>query len=405
MIFNDKEFIPVLLGGDVSNYSMARSFYEAFKIKSIVAGKQPIYPTTHTKLIDGFYNEKIEEPSIFLSMMNEIDTKFPNKTKILLGNNDNYVRLIIENKDKLSKNFIAPYIDIALFERLIVKEKFYEMCEKYGLDYPKTYVYKCSNNNETSLKLPFPFPVVIKPSDTVKYSKYSFDGKKKGYIAKNNDELINILAIVNASGYNDSLIIQDFIPGDDSNMRVITCYSNKLQEVKGIAMGHILLEDHAPMLVGNYAAMIGEYDQSISDKMVKFLQSIKFTGICHFDIKYDTRDHKYKVLEMNIRQGRNNYYTTGCGLNLAEYLVNDYIYKKDMPLKVAEKECINSIIPKIILFKYIKDKDLLIKVKKAIKNKHWIRPLLMKGDYNIARLLYHLKSDIISCYNFNKYLK
>ncbi|MFA5407746.1 MAG: ATP-grasp domain-containing protein [Bacilli bacterium] len=405
MKFVEKDFIPVLLGGDISNYSMARSFYEAYNIKSLVIGKHPIYPTTYTKLIDGIYDEKIENPKVFISLLHKIDELYPHKKKIILGNNDNYVRLIIENKKHFPKSFIAPYIDLFLFEKLIVKEHFYNMCEQYGLDYPKTYIFNCSKASDTNIKLPFAFPAVAKPSDTVKYSHYEFDGKQKGYIINDQVELKRVLDIVCGSGYSDSLIIQDYIPGDDSNMRVITCYCDKKSKVKGIAMAHILLEDHTPMLVGNYTAMMSEYNKEVSDQLVTFLEKIKFVGICHFDVKYDARDKKYKVFEMNIRQGRNNYYTTASGCNLATYIVNDYILNKPMKLSIAKKECVSSIIPKCIVFKYVKDEGLLHKVRKLIKDKKWIRPLLMKGDYNIGRLRRHMKSDLGSINNYRKYYK
>jgi D-aspartate ligase len=218
MNFEEKEFIPVLLGGDVNVYCMARSFYEAFNVKSILVGKFPIYPTIYTNLFETIYDEKLESQDVLLSILDKIDEEYPDKKKILLGNNDNYVRLIIESKEHLKPNFIAPYIDIELFDRLIIKEHFYNMCEQYGLDYPATYIFKCSKESNVDIELPFAFPVAVKASDTVIYSKYKFEGKRKGYIAHNKEELDHILKIVCDSGYDDSLIIQDFVPGDDSNM-------------------------------------------------------------------------------------------------------------------------------------------------------------------------------------------
>ena len=34
MEFKDREFIPVLLGGDINTYSVARAFYEQYQVKT-----------------------------------------------------------------------------------------------------------------------------------------------------------------------------------------------------------------------------------------------------------------------------------------------------------------------------------------------------------------------------------
>ena len=48
----EKEFVGVILGGDVNSYAVARAFYEEYKMKTIVIGTKPIYPTTYSKLIE-----------------------------------------------------------------------------------------------------------------------------------------------------------------------------------------------------------------------------------------------------------------------------------------------------------------------------------------------------------------
>ncbi|HHX74093.1 MAG TPA: ATP-grasp domain-containing protein [Firmicutes bacterium] len=399
MKFEQHDFLPVLLGGDISNYSMARSFYEAYRVKSIVAGKHPIYPTTDTALIQGYYNEDIENGTVFIRMMEEIDRQHPGSKKIILGNNDNYVRLAIENREHLSGNFFVPYIEQKLYDRLVVKEEFYKLCAEYGLDHPGTYIFDCSKGAQTDIDLPFPFPVFVKPSDTVLYSRYVFPGKKKGYFITGRQELQKVLASVCTSGYAGTLIIQEYIPGDDTAMRVLTCYSDRNGKVKGAALGHILLEDHAPMLVGNYTAILSENNTALCDRFIPFLEALQIVGITHFDIKYDARDGKYKVLELNIRQGRNNYYTTGSGLNLAACLVRDYIEEQELPLTFADKQCVCAIVPRFLVRKYVRDPELVARIKQA----RWIRPLLMPGDLNFPRLKKHFINDLKQISNYSKY--
>ncbi len=50
--FTEREFIPVLLGGDINAYSVARAFYEEYQVKSLVFGKYHTGPAYRSQIID-----------------------------------------------------------------------------------------------------------------------------------------------------------------------------------------------------------------------------------------------------------------------------------------------------------------------------------------------------------------
>ena len=270
-------------------------------------------------------------------------------------------------------------------DKLVLKEEFYKTCEKYNLDYPKTKI--CTNKDYKDLKIEFKFPIIIKPSNSVEYWKAHFEGKKKIFIAQDQEEAKKILNMVYSSTYKDNLIIQEYIPGDDTKLRVLNAYVNQNHKVTFMALGQILLEDKTPATIGDYGAIISTYDKELFDKMQKFLEDIKYVGYANFDFKYDERDKKYKLFEINIRQGRSSSFTTVSGKNITKYLVDDFIYNKNEKIEYLNNEFLWTIVPKGVILKYLKDDKLKNKVKQLYKNKKVGNILFYNKDFSLKRYI------------------
>ncbi|GHN21412.1 hypothetical protein ME784_19270 [Lactobacillus delbrueckii] len=226
-------------------------------------------------------------------------------------------------------------------EKLISKEGFYEVCEEYGLPYPKTKVITMSTYKDGSYAdVPFPFPVALKPEDPVSWLDVQFEGRKKAFVIKDLDEFKDIVGKIYTNGYKEDLILQDFIPGDDSNMRVLNAYVDKNHQVKMMCLGHPLLEDPDPIAIGNYMVIAPDYDEKLYQTVQAFLEKINYTGMANFDIKYDVRDGQYKFFEINLRQGRSSFYVTLNGYNLAKWYVDDYVEDslKDQPVVYGNQD-------------------------------------------------------------------
>ena len=398
----NSKFIPLLFAGDINVYSVARAFHEEYGIKSVAYGKFNLGPCYKSEIIDYRSNIKVDEQNTFLEIVLEFSKANLDKKIILIGCGDSYVQLISENKNKFPENIIAPYIDITLMNDLINKEKFYQLCEKANIDYPKTFVHY-----ETigfAFDLPFNPPYIVKPSNGIEYWKNPFINQKKVYKTDTRDELEAVLAEIYKSGYKDSIIIQDFIPGDDTFMRVLTNYSDKNGHVKLMCLGHVLLEEHTPHGIGNHAVIITEHNEEVENQYKKLLEEMKYIGFSNFDIKYDQRDGKYKVFEINTRQGRSNYYVTGAGANIAKYLVEDYIENKEIEEMIVANRNLWMVIPKKVAFKYIKPIEYKREMKDLICSGKFVNPLFYKGDNGILRRLRLEKSMIGHYFKYNKYM-
>ena len=346
----ETSFLPLLFGGDINVYSMARAFHEAYGIRSAAYGKFATGVCYESAILDYRVCAQNEDGPTFFQNVCGYAGEHPDKTVLVIGCGDSYVKLAARYRDQFPANVIAPYIDYDLMDRLTNKEKFYELCDQFGIDHPGTFVYRREMGHD--FQLPFGAPYICKPSNGVAYWEHDFPGSEKVFCLPTREALEATLDRVYAAGYPDSMIIQEFIPGDDSFMRVLTCYSGADAKVRLMCLGHVLLEEHTPHGVGNHAVIITEPNDELCEKFRLFLEALHFTGFSNFDIKYDQRDGKFKAFEINTRQGRSNYYVTGAGYNLARILVEDRVEHRPQPLTVTHNRSLWMVVPRRVAYDY-----------------------------------------------------
>lgn len=379
-------FIPVLLGSDVNVYGMARSFHEEYNIPSVAIGKGALMATANSRIVKvAVVEPRLEEDDIFCKTLIDFAKEHKGKQLLLVPCGDNYIKLLVRNQEALRPYYAFTCIDEPLLNKLSLKKSFYQTCTEYGFSFPQTT--SCTAENYRDFELPFSFPVVIKPSNSVAYWNCRFPHKKKVFVAQDKREMDAILNAIYGSSYQDPLILQEYIPGDDSNMRVMNCYCGKDRKVKLIALGEALLEEHSPEGIGSYAAIINGYDEELSMRIKHFLEDIGYTGYANFDMKLDPRDGKYKLFEMNLRQGRSSFFVTAAGYNLAKWMVDDILLDRPTDLTIAKNRVLWTIIPTSVIFKYLPDGEKKDDARKLLKEGKVCHSLIYRGDLNLKRFI------------------
>lgn len=401
MNFQERDFIPVALGGDINTYSVARAFYEKYGVRTYVFGKFPTGPSYESKLTVYEANTKIDRDEYFINRMNAFAGEHEDKKILLIGCGDSYVALASKHRDRLANNIIVPYIDFELMDSLQHKETFYGLCEKYGLDYPATLIHRKEMGKDFTVE--FRYPVIVKPSNSIMYWEYPFPGQEKVYKADSREQVEKILDDIYGAGYHDAVIIQDMIPGNDEYMRVLTSYSDRNGKVKMMCLGHVLLEEHTPHGSGNHAVIIPEYDEELMSKARKMLEDLGYTGFSNFDIKYDSRDGSYRFFEINTRQGRSNYYVTNAGFNVAEYFAEDRVYERDLEYRDDFEERLWLTVPGSVAKKYVKLPENAEKLNRLLREGKYVNPVFKKGDNHPVRWLRMMKTHLKQHSNFKKY--
>jgi len=398
----ENDFKVLLFAGDINVYSVARAFFDEYGILPKVYGKYNAFPCANSKIMDYSANYEADQPEVFIQLVNEYAGKNYSQKIILMGCGDSYVQLIADYKNDLPENILTPTINGDLMRNLTHKEKFYQRCEELNIPYPKTFIHRKELTG--NFELPFEPPFIVKPSNGISYWEHPFPSQKKVFKCDTREELNSILALIYAAGYEDSVIVQDFIPGDDTYMRVLTNYSDRNGKVKMMCLGHVLLEEHTPHGIGNHAVIITEREPSIEKKFKNLLEDIDYIGFSNFDIKYDQRDNEYKVFEINTRQGRSNYYVTSSGENIAKLVVDDMVKEDELTFNVVSEEHLWMVVPRGVALKYIRPQEYRDTIKRLIREKNASNPLKNKKDRSIKQYYYFLKNYYGHYIKYKKYL-
>ena len=394
-------FDLVMVGGDIGVYALARAFNDRYGTIPTVVSRVETGPVMRSEIINHHLigEDKTSDDTIdeLVRIGREHHGRHP---LVLLTNQDTIVRMVMERVDELAPYYTIPMPGVDLLDRISDKVEFAQACAELDIPHPATQVLDFAGSDGADWTAPAveqPFPVVAKPATTSQYETLKFAGKKKVYFLDTQAEYDEMVRVLRAAGFTGQFLVQQLIGGDDTYMRSVTAYRDCNGETTLLCSAHVLLEEHSPTALGNPAAMFTTALPDLWDSAVKFLDHMDYQGFANFDVKVDPRDGTGYFLEMNSRIGRNNYYVTAAGANVAEFVVTDVVEnKRHTPVRV-ENEILYTVLFKPFLMRYVLDPELRRRVNKAASNgiHHPLwnprKDSLWRQGYTVVAMLNHVR--------------
>jgi len=400
-------FLPIILGSDENAYGTARLFHDEYGVLPLLVCTRQLIPTLYSKLFTLRKVADFDRDEVFTVELKKILEEFSEKYDKLLvvPCSDYYAAMLSHHADDFGDLIANKFISPDLLGTLDTKDKFYALCEKYGMDYPKTVVASPGERLSAIDGMPFDFPIVVKPenSNAVDYLHAEFEGKKKVFFFDNSDEYLKVMESMNASDYQGKIIIQEFIEGGDDAMRVVNSYSDDSGTVRAMCLGQPILEEYAPKTLGNYAAIISRADVELYKKVKKFLEDIGYVGFSNIDMKYDRKNGRYVMFEINPRLGRSSYFVRGAGINMMKVLTDDAVFGEKKDCIFADNTSIWLNVPKKVVKEYVKDGALRTEAKALIKAGKYSRTLDRPAELSPKRWLWVKRYYMGQHNNFKRY--
>ncbi len=264
-------FVPVILGGDIGTYTLAREFYEAYGVRSVVLPAAGNGVIEHSVAIElrpiGSMADEARVVAALRDLAAELNAD-SSRPLMLFGSLDFHIMLIAKHREQLEEHFVIPYPELETIEAAALKENFYALAEKLQIAHPRTAVYYPGTELQEMAK-DFTYPVIGKPSSSGDWIAAKFEGKQKIHTINSRAELESLLAKIDGSGYTSGYILQEYVPGGDDAMRLCTYFATQEGKVIFAGYGEVVIEEHAPLVLGNSAAIVtGQNDQMAADGAV-----------------------------------------------------------------------------------------------------------------------------------------
>ena len=404
------ELLPVILGGDIGVYAFARAFHEQYGVTSTVISGLVPGPIADSRILRNVTVEDSHDArqlvDAALRVAAEALAADPGRRLVLLANSDWLVRTVVRHRGELeAAGYVVPFLDEELLDQIADKATFAEVAEKVGIAVPRTVVQDFAGAGDPQWR-PAPvdvgWPLIAKAASSADYQDVEFPGKRKVFEIATQAELDDLWDRLRAAGFRGRFVAQELVPGDDTQMRSITAYVDRRGAVTLMAGAHVLLEEHTPNGLGNPAAMItGDLGEMFAQAKA-FLEATGYRGFANFDVKVDPRDGRFAFFEVNPRIGRNNYYVTAAGANVARFVVADHVDDVALEPVVVTAEVLYSVVPTRLLLHYVREPRLAATVKRLAPDS--VHPLAYwAGDGGAKRRAYVAAAKVNQVRKFRRW--
>ena len=284
-----KKIGVIVLGGHVQALGILRAFGRR-DVPAIIIDNTNINIARHSKYCVRSYVVDNHEIIDFLLKKSTIDNYIG---WIVFPTNDYHVKILSQNKPKLSEYFKITTDNWGVIKTFYNKIETYKLAIKLGIPIAETFF----PSNEAQLREIKPtYPCIIKPA--VMYDFYK-QVKKKVFVCNNIDELVLNYRIACKFIPPEEVIVQNIIQGSSKNQfSACFLYLNKTPYVSLVACR---MRQH-PIDFGNATTYAETVDVPILKEYAeKILNHTNYNGICEVEFKKDSLDGSYKFLEVNTR--------------------------------------------------------------------------------------------------------
>lgn len=218
--------------------------------------------------------------------------------------------------DQLKQAFVYPRQKPQLIRSLVSKKETYFLARQCGVPVPDA-VWPQSGQQVLDFAKRAQFPVALK---AIRGLRLKAHAGVTAFIVRSARDLIELYDRFEDQAQ-PNLMIQEYIPGTDSCGWGFNGYFNEHSEC--IVGGTTRRLHQNPVHVGVTSLAVIEHNEAIDDSARSFMAALGYRGMVNLGFRYDARDGRYKLIDVNPRLGssfRSFVTREGCDILRACYM-------------------------------------------------------------------------------------
>ncbi len=219
---------------------------------------------------------------------------------ILIPTEDISCLFVEDNAEALRDHFVLPGQPAGLARALSSKREMYALCKRHHVPTPETHFPKSRHEVEKFITTAT-FPVVVKMVETPVFGADDLLRVGAGKaITHTATELLDVYDRIQDGAYGD-VLLQEYIPGGPESVWMFNGYFDANSDCLISFTGRKLRQ--YPPDTGQTSLGLCVWNETVGRTTQTFLTQLGYRGIVDLGYRYDQRDGKYKMLDINPRLG------------------------------------------------------------------------------------------------------
>jgi D-aspartate ligase len=218
------------------------------------------------------------------------------RPSLLIPTADEGAVFVQENAAPLRGSFIFPQPGAELVRSLISKRCMYFLARRHGIPTAET-AFPQSRNDVVDFMRTAVFPIMLKGIDGNLLKRRT--GTKMEIVRNASELLAKYDELEDPLAPN--LMLQEYIPGGEDTIWMFNGYFNQQSDCLAAFTGQKIRQ--SPVYTGATSLGICVKNAAVEETTRTFMKAVGYKGILDIGYRYDARDAKYKVLDINPRIG------------------------------------------------------------------------------------------------------